>query len=113
MRWMASSMARRSLESVCFRARRTCRSLSWLDWSIQSPLFDPGSAAGVRTGVAASNSSLFFSRRSLYFFTFEELMSCLLLLGRTQLRLNKQKILTPRPELCKDKVLYGDNIVLK
>jgi len=26
----------------------------------------------------------------------------LILLGRIQLRLNKQKILAPRPELCKD-----------
>src|SRR5207244_8676885 len=67
-------MARRSLESVCLRASRTCRSLSWLDWSIQSPLFEPGSVGGVRAGAEAIKPSFFFSRISLYFFTSIERM---------------------------------------
>jgi hypothetical protein len=45
------------------------------DWSIQSPLFAPGSVAGVRAGAAARISSLFLSRTSLYLFKFKGLIT--------------------------------------
>src|SRR5437667_3446079 len=111
MRWMASSMARRSFASVCLRASRTLTSFSWLDWSIQSPLFEPGSVGGVRAGAEAIKPSFFFSRISLYFFTSIERMPLYHELAQSGTW--KPTSLAPRPKLCKDKVLHAYDVILQ